>query len=250
MFQDRNQDGVVDFANARLVLSPQPAAGDLAAAADIAARLGFETSAMDLPMVRLKPDATTAGDAAAVTVASGFSSTSAAVYIGVKSLAGSGTTVDALAAGAPLKAGDGLVAAFSTAGQPALAVLGGDDGGLTTAAVMLAGHLPFVWDQKGPTTDKIADEVKEFLSTKGITANAAVATAAFVRANTDGAERLVVDLQLTAGDVIKAQVALNQMVAIGGRDAKRPLSYANIRSLRVRLRGTPTREEMVRYRLI
>src|SRR6185503_10068896 len=105
-------------------------------------------------------------------------------------------------------------------------------------AVMLAGHLPFVWDQKGPTTDKIADEVKEFLDTKGITANAAVATAAFVRANTDGAERLVVDLQLTAGDMIKAQVALNQMVAIGGRDAKRPLSYANIRSLRVRLRGT------------
>ena len=85
---------------------------------------------------------------------------------------------------------------------------------------MLAGHLPFVWDQKGPTTDKIADEVKEFLGTKGITATAAVATAAFVRANTDGAERLVVDLQLTSGDVIKAQVALNQMVAIGGRDAK------------------------------
>jgi hypothetical protein len=239
VFQDRNNDGVVDFVNARLVLAPQPAAGDLAAAADIAARLGFETSALDLPVVRLKPDATTASDAAAASVASGISRTSAAVYVGVKSLAESGTTVDALA-GAPLKAGDGLIAAFSSAGQPALAVLGGDDGGVEAAAVMLAGHLPFVWDQKGPTTDKVADEVKEFLGTKGITPTAAIATAAFVRANTDGAERLVVDLQLAAGDVIKAQVALNQMVAIGGRDAKRPLSYGNIRTLRVRLRGAGT----------
>ena len=206
VFQDRNNDGAVDFANARLVLAPQPTAGDLAAAADIAARLGFETSA--------------------------------AVYVGLKSLGGSGTTVDALAAGAPLKAGDGLIAAFSTGGQPALAVLGGDDGGMTAAAVMLAGHLPFVWDQKGPTTDKVADEVKDFLNTKGITAAAAVATAASVRANVDGAERLVIDLQLASNDVIKAQVALNQMVAIGGRDAKRALSYANIRTLRVRLRGS------------
>ena len=218
VFQDRNNDGVVDFVNARLVLAPQSAAGDLAAAADIAARLGFETSAIDLPLGKANGETPT-------------------IFVGVKSLAESGTTVDALAAGAPLKAGDGLIAAFSTAGQPALAVLGGDDGGVAAAALMLAGHLPFVWDQKGPTTDKVADEVKEFLGTKGIPATAAIATAAFVRANTDGAERLVVDLQLASGDVIKAQVALNQMVAIGGRDAKRPLSYVNIRTLRVRLRG-------------
>jgi hypothetical protein len=210
VFQDRNSDGVVDYANARLVLSPQATAGERAAAADIAARLGFETSALDLPLAKSNAESPT-------------------IFVGVKSLGESGTTVDALAAGAPLKAGDGLIAAFSAAGQPALAVLGGDDGGLSAAAVMLAGHLPLVWDQKGPTTDKVADEVKEFLGTKGITANAAAATAAFVRANTDGAERLVVDLQLASGDVIKAQVALNQMVAIGSRDAKRPLSYANIR---------------------
>src|ERR1051325_10713742 len=41
VFQDRNGDGVVDFGDARIVLPPQPAAGELAAAADIAARLGY-----------------------------------------------------------------------------------------------------------------------------------------------------------------------------------------------------------------
>ena len=50
-------------------------------------------------------------------------------------------------------------------------MLGGDDAGLASAAVMLAGHLPYVWDQKSPTTDKIADDVKQFLVGKGVTAS-------------------------------------------------------------------------------
>ena len=54
VFQDRNSDGAVDFVDARLVLGEQPSSAELAAAADIAARLGFETSAMDIPMVRLE----------------------------------------------------------------------------------------------------------------------------------------------------------------------------------------------------
>src|SRR5581483_11365436 len=40
------------------------------------------------------------------------------------------------------------------------------------------------------------------------------------------------------GDVIKAQVALNQLAALGPRDGKRALSYAQVRSLRVRLHAT------------
>ena len=32
---------------------------------------------------------------------------------------------------------------------------------------MFGGRLPYVWDQKGPTTDKIADEVRQFLFAQG-----------------------------------------------------------------------------------
>src|SRR6267142_1212974 len=63
VFQDRNGDGVVDFVDARIVLAEKPSAGELAAAADIAARLGYETTAMNLP-VRLKPDTTDKTDGA------------------------------------------------------------------------------------------------------------------------------------------------------------------------------------------
>src|SRR5262245_14803050 len=61
VFQDRNGDGAIDFVDARLVLAEQPSSAELAAAADVAARLGFETSAMDIPVVRLKPDTTSDG---------------------------------------------------------------------------------------------------------------------------------------------------------------------------------------------
>src|SRR4249919_4027225 len=83
VFQDRNGDGAIDFVDARLVLGEQPSSAELAAAADVAARLGFETSAMDLPMVRL----TTSAKAPAVEKADTTYDTGAAIVIGAKALA-------------------------------------------------------------------------------------------------------------------------------------------------------------------
>src|SRR5438270_11459816 len=50
IFQDRNGDGVIDFVAAHLVLGADPDASDVASAADVAARRGFETAAMNLPL--------------------------------------------------------------------------------------------------------------------------------------------------------------------------------------------------------
>jgi hypothetical protein len=232
VFQDRNGDGVIDFVDARIVLPEHPAAVEVAAAADVAARLGYETSAMTLPLVRPKRDAARAD------LARGSQPDAAAsIFIGAKSLAGSSVGADAVGGGG-LKAGDGVVSAFVIAGKPAIAILGGDDNGLTAAAVMLAGHLPFVTDQKSATTDRIADGVREFLSGKGIHAASATAPSLVVRHAVDGVERVVVAVEMAnAGDVVKAQVALNQLKATGSRDPKRPLSYPGVRSVRVRLRG-------------
>ena len=85
----------------------------------------------------------------------------ATIFVGAKSLAAAELTAASLGAGA-LKAGDGVVTSFTAAGKPAVAILGGDEAGLNAAALMFAGHLPFVWDQKGPAIDKIADDVKRF----------------------------------------------------------------------------------------
>ena len=226
VLQDRNGDSAIDFVDVRIVLAEQPSSGELAAASDIAARLGYETSAMNLP----------------VPVARGrqASGSTPMIFVGAKSLIGSGVTLNAIG-GARLKAGDGAVVAFSQGGKTAVAVLGGDDSGLASAALMLAGHLPYVWDQKGPTTDRIADEVKQFLVGKGVTPSSAAASAIYTRSGAgapDGADRLVVTLQMTnGGDLVKAMVALNQFKATSTRDAKRPLSYANLRAVQIRLRA-------------
>jgi len=230
-FQDRNADGIVDFVDARIVLPDRPSATDVAAAANVAARLGYETTAMNLPVAR--------GDAARGDGARAFqaSDTAAAIFVGAKSLAQAGVTAEAIGAGT-LKAGDGVVAAFTASGKPAVAILGGDDDGLSAASVMFAGHLPKVWDQKSPDIDAVADEVKQFLAGKGVTAVAVTVPVVHVRHGGDGVERVVALVQLAnGGDVMKAQVALNQFKATGSRDARRMLSYMNVRSLQVRLRA-------------
>jgi Zinc carboxypeptidase len=223
--QDRNGDGAIDFVNARIILPQRPDASEVAAASNIAARLGFETSAMNIP----------------VDVVSNRGDASPAVFIGAKSLVSLELTPVSLGLGA-LKPGDGVVTSFNAAGRPAVAVLGGDEAGLGAAALMFAGHLPHVWDQKGPAIDTVAEDVKAFLGSKGLTPSSAVANAVFVRgggaAPLDGAERVVVAVQMAnGGDVIKGQVALNQFKATSARDPKRALSYANIRALEVRMRA-------------
>src|SRR5882672_351473 len=108
VFQDRNGDGAVDFVDARIVLLEHPTSAELAAAADIAARLGFETSAMNLPLSGPTdgPQRRQPSDSAG-----GFS-----IFVGTKSLARDSVGLDAIG-GAGLKAGDGLVAAFTLAGR-------------------------------------------------------------------------------------------------------------------------------------
>src|SRR5207248_225481 len=70
------------------------------------------------------------------------------------------------------------------------------------------------------------------------TTSVATVPAVMVQSKVEGVDRVVVDAQMaSAGDVVKAQVALNQLKAVGGRDPKRALSYPAVRNLRVRIRA-------------
>ncbi len=187
---------------------------EIAAAADVAARLAFETTAITLPIARTE---------------------GTPVFVGSRALTAAKVPLESIGV-AGLKAGDGAVVSFAIDGKPAIAIIGGDDGGLAEAALMFAGHLPHLGDLKSPTTDKVGDDVKEFLAGKGITQTTIAVPAVYVKRGGDAVDRVLVDVQLTGGDFIKAQVALNQFKATAARDAKRPLSYPSAREVRVRLR--------------
>src|SRR5713101_4622983 len=54
--RDTNGDGLADAVVARVVLPAEPAVEDVQAAANIAGRLAFETTALTLPLVLRVPD--------------------------------------------------------------------------------------------------------------------------------------------------------------------------------------------------
>ncbi|MCP4707717.1 MAG: hypothetical protein GY869_03755, partial [Planctomycetes bacterium] len=51
ILQDRNDDGVVDFVDVQIVVGENPSRAALVSAANVAARLGYETTGIDLDMV-------------------------------------------------------------------------------------------------------------------------------------------------------------------------------------------------------
>ena len=233
--EDRNGDGVIDFVNARLVLGEPASAGDVSAGADIAARLGFETMAMNLPV-------TAAEDGARVSF-----------VIGQAGMARAGLTAAALGL-QPLEAGDGVVAAGVVSGRPTVVVTGGDDAGTMAAAELLAGRLPHVWDPKGPALETVAGDLRKFLADQGVNATSVRFPAAYVRSDGDAIAVLSVAVTLpAAADVTKAAAALRATRGFttptprgraGGAAAGRgaaapapepPLSYGGALSLRVEL---------------
>src|SRR5712692_9440383 len=135
VLQDRNGDGVVDFVNARIVLGEKPGAADVSAAADVAARFGFETMAMNLPLL--------SGPEAAESRGSGSDAgRTTAFIIGSDGARRMGAALPA--ATTTLGPGDGMVVMTTARGESAVMVLGADAAGTMAAAELLAGRLPRV----------------------------------------------------------------------------------------------------------
>jgi hypothetical protein len=222
---DRNEDGVVDFLNAHLVVGESPTAGEVAAASSIAARLGFETAALTLPL----------GDQGVP------------IVIGQSGIARARLT-PAPAGIASLQPGEGVVAMADIGGSAAIVIAGADDGGTEAAASLFAGRLPRVWDPGGVTIAEAAGEVRTFLTQQGVSVTAVSVPAMFVSEARPGVDRLIIVARVaSSADVTRAQAALKALTASGGRSAARPapaarpLSLANVRTIRVRVEAAGAR---------
>lgn len=172
LFQDRNGDGLVDFVNARIRLGERPSPAMVAAASDIAARLGFETMSMDLPLSSLEG--------------------------GVEILVG-----EPLSSTAGLPPGEGLVT-LSDGEQERILVSGADDEGTRAAASYLAGRAPHLWTPDGPTFDNLLADVSNLLGFLPRSARVVE-----VRATRDRLTRLTLALELgSAEELSRARTAL------------------------------------------
>ena len=142
---DENGDGVPDRLGAALVLAPDPTDAERAAAAEISARLGFETMALDLPL-RRGPQPGQVG-----------------VLIGHRAVEAAGLSRHDFVAD-PEPTPTPTVATLTTpSGDRWLAVLGDTDTDLLRAARFLAGSLPHLRTLSGPSLTDIGDELSTWL---------------------------------------------------------------------------------------
>jgi Zinc carboxypeptidase len=235
LLQDRNGDGVIDYVNARVVLAERPSAADVSAAADLAARLGFETMAMNLPL--------TATPEAGAT----------ALIVGGEGVRRAGVTPPT--AMASLAPGEGMVVTTTASEASAVLIAGGDGAGTMAAAELLAGRLPHVWDPEGPSLSDVANDVRTVLVGGGSAVENVTIPAVTVRAGAD--EILAIDVRVTVPTAAAAASAAQTLRRFKAPpSAARPagersptLSYPGAATIRIEIAtagGRPTVVEIAR----
>ncbi len=188
---DSNTDGVPDRVNASLVVGASPRAVELSAAAEIAARLGFETMAMDLPVAR------------------GAAGTGVLVVVGRSGVSEAALSMPPVTA-TSLDAGEGVVAVHEEEGRQWVLVLGGDDQGLLAAARLFAGVLPHTRNLSDPTLSDVMDQLREVLAGgEGEGISGRVVQARTLSGGT-GLSRLVVELEGESEDLRSAVARLRE----------------------------------------
>ena len=169
---DENGDGAPDRLGATLILAPDPTDAERAAAAEITARLGFETMALDLP-IRRGPRPGRVG-----------------ILIGVRAVEAAGLSAADFGSDAGARGvsgadfGAATVATLTSGADRWVAVLGGDDDALLRAARFLAGALPHVRTLSDPSLADIGEDLSTWISAGDSTAPAATFT--FPQATLDG----------------------------------------------------------------
>jgi hypothetical protein len=154
MLEDTNGDNFADFLRGHIIVPAEPTAAENAAAANLAARLGYETTGLTMPVVEIATEAAGAMNGSRIFVDSGSMPPSVfSDLASVISLLGPGE-------GGVFLSGEDL------------AVIGADAPGLMAAATDFAARNPYQWATPGDKIEAIATEVNKALAAAKI--NAAV----------------------------------------------------------------------------
>ncbi|HEY9137785.1 MAG TPA: hypothetical protein VIM67_05890, partial [Terriglobus sp.] len=153
MVQDTNGDSIADAICGHVVVAKSPGAVENTAAANMAARLGYETSALTLPIV-----------IATGQTAKGCGSEKASIWIGRDALAAAVPVADAEKQ--ELQIGEGAV--FAAPGG--ILVVGADPAGVIAAADGYSAHAPFQWSTGGEKLQGIARTVNARLASQKLNA--------------------------------------------------------------------------------
>jgi hypothetical protein len=158
ILQDRNHDDVIDFVNVKIVVPVARTEADLAAAANIAARLGYETSATNLDLVALDSERTTGYDVPVILIGSH----NALVSRG-------GATLERSISGlAPGQGAAVLIRPNSYFRQGGVLIAGNDATGLIAVSNYFVSRYPSVWAVRGSSYTDVGDRLTTYLDQQSV----------------------------------------------------------------------------------
>jgi hypothetical protein len=155
MAQDTNGDQIADAICGHVIVPKASTAAENTAAANFAARLGYETSALTLPIVVAATDQT----------AKSCPGEKANLWVGRETLPGNAATI-ADQEIAQFQIGEGGV--FNVAGG--LLIAGADPGGLLAAANAYSARAPYQWSVQGEKLQGIARTINARLESQRVSA--------------------------------------------------------------------------------
>jgi hypothetical protein len=182
MVQDTNGDKIADTLCGHIVVPKAPGVAENTSAANLAARLGYETSALTLPVVVTS----------SIPAAKFCSGPATDIYVGRDTL-GSAPVASVDPMLMELQIGEG--GAFAVAGGILFA--GADPGGLIAAADGYAAHAPFQWSVNGERLQAIARVVNARLVAQKVDATVELVALTYQSAQ-PGIHRAVLQVTGTA----------------------------------------------------
>lgn len=231
LVRDTNGDGLADAIAARIIVPASPTVRESQAAANLAARFGFETTAFTLPFV--VPHSDPAGDTIPIFIGAANTAIAPLLQEGA---------IDLKA----LSAGQGLLAAVpAPSGRGLAIVVAGDDEGTLAAANVLAGRLPRLWNMTGITLKGVEEQVTRHLAAQGIEAGAAETSSLVIDSERRGIAAVHVRVSVAAKQAGRAAKALEAVDDAHRRGLEpRTLNFAEAAAVIVDVRGGPA--EVVR----
>ena len=178
MLEDRNSDQVVDFVNVRILLPATPGEAHVTAAANLAARLGYETSAMNLGLTEAGRAGSSRFDVPVILIGVGADGVDEA-------------PVDPTARLAPGQGAISFLPGGDRFTRGGIRITGYDATGLIAAADYVSGRYPSIWGIEGDSYDDVAERIETFLEQRDVEIDRLTLDRIVVDAIRPGVRRLV-----------------------------------------------------------
>lgn len=221
---DQNDDQQVDALSVRVILPQRPTAEEVAAATAVAARLGFETAGLSLPLVFTSDQVPSSDAVPTIFIGAGNELLPAPLKQRISTL----------------EPGQGLVAVSGDS----LAIVGGDPLGTQLAAEAFASRSPYLWSvigrENGDTFERITGQLMAELSRANLRPASVRFGEILYESERPEAVRVGISVALESGSPERAREALQELAERHrhGQDTD-ILSYSSIAELEIQfLHGT------------